>query len=207
MVYAPVAAAQERPGLVVRTLERAPLVDGMVGEAEYGEAGVRIAAGGGEVRVWVVRGGGAIYVAAAIPDSTFYWGDDLAVSLDPDGSGGDAPEPGDRQWYLRRLVDSSVVMTAAGGRWMQPGSEPPMLGAARQGADWSVASTSDEAGWSLELRIDERALSAGDGAPAIGFRTYDDAPRGWWTWPLPPAGARPQLVERTPRLWAVLDLQ
>jgi hypothetical protein len=38
--------------------------------------------GRGEVRVWVVRAGGAIHVAAAIPDSTFYWGDDLVVSLD-----------------------------------------------------------------------------------------------------------------------------
>jgi hypothetical protein len=103
-------------------------------------------------------------------------------------------------------VDSSVVMTAASGRWMQPGSEPPMLGTAREGADWSVASTSDAAGWSLELRIEERALSTGAEAPSIAFRTYNDAPGGSWAWPLPPAGARAQLVERTPRLWAVLEL-
>lgn len=90
-----------------------------------------------------------IYFAATIPDSTFHWGDDFVVSLDPNGSGGGSPGAGDQQWYLRRVLDSIVVALAENGRWYSQGHEPPMLGSSRHDADWDVASTSSSSEWTI----------------------------------------------------------
>ena len=193
--------------LAVRTLPAPPAVDGSVSAAEYrGEPSVRLTTGAGTVQVWIARQGGALYVAATMPDSTFYWGDDLVVSLDPDGSGGAQPGDGDRQWYLRRLLDSSVVMTAASGRWMQPGAPAPMLGTTRAGEGWLVASQSSSTSWTIELRISEGLLARG-ARPRLALRTFNDAPQGWWSWPLPPSGTPAQRVERNPGLWITLDVR
>jgi hypothetical protein len=43
--------------------------------------------------------------------------------------------------------------------------------------------------------------------PRIAFRTYNSGPRGWWSWPAPPAGTPAQRVERDPRLWALLSFR
>ena len=160
--------------LDVRRLARAPVLDGRVDDAEYGAASIRIPTATGEVTAWIGRRDGYIYIAASLPDSSFYWGDDFVVSIDPDGSGGTNPGDGDRQWYLRRVLDSSVVLTASGGRWETPGKPTLMLGTARHHADWDVASVSNAAGWTIELRIRESLLSA----PRLALRTYNDAPRG-----------------------------
>ncbi len=113
----------------VARLAHAPVLDGSVSRAEYGEPAILIATAGGAAEVRIALHGDDLYVAATMRDSSFYWGDDFVVSLDPDGSGGAAPGSGDRQWYLRRTLDSSVVGTASGGRWPQSS----MLGAAREG--------------------------------------------------------------------------
>jgi hypothetical protein len=189
--------------LDVRRLVRAPMLDGRVDDAEYGAPSIRIATAAGAVTAWVGRHDGYLYIAASLPDSSFYWGDDFVVSLDPDGSGGSNPGDGDRQWYLRRMLDSSVVLTATGGRWETPGKPTPMLGATRHHADWDVASASMPSGWTIELRIRESALSA----PRLALRTYNDAPRGWWSWPAPAAGVLAQRVERSPDQWVVLRLK
>src|SRR4051812_31637375 len=107
--------------LDVRTLARQPVLDGRVDETEYGAPSIRITTAAGEVRVHVGRRDGYVYIAATLPDTSMYWGDDFVVSIDPDGSGGAAPGTGDRQWYLRRTLDSSVVFTATNGRWETPG--------------------------------------------------------------------------------------
>jgi hypothetical protein len=39
----------------------------------------------GGVTVWVVRSGDTVTIAARLADSTFYWGDDFVISLDPLG--------------------------------------------------------------------------------------------------------------------------
>ena len=187
----------------VRRLDRAPAFDGRIADGEYGTATIRLTTAAGVVSAWVARHDGYLYIAASLPDSTFYWGDDLVVSIDPDGSGGTAPGNGDRQWYLRRMLDSSVVSTASGGRWQTPGQPTPMLGAVRHRDDWEVASTSTTAGWAIELRIRESALSA----PRMALRTYNDAPQGWWSWPAPAAGTPAQRVERNPDSWTVLRLR
>jgi len=193
--------------IVVTALPRAPVLDGRVGDNEYGRVVSRIATAAGDVRVWIARHGGSLYIAAAMPDTSYYWGDDFVVSLDANGSGDTSPQAGDRQWYLRRLLDSSVVSLAASGRWKSPGQPDPMLGTSRRGPDWEVASSSTTSGWSIELRVRESAFDT-NGAPSrIAFRTYNDNPRGWWSWPAPPSGAPPQRVERSPDLWAAIIIR
>jgi hypothetical protein len=188
---------------VVR-LPVAPVVDGRVDEREYGAPTLRIATAAGDVRVWVVRNEDFIYLAADAPDSTFYWGDDFVVSLDPDGRGGASPGAGDRQWYLRRVLDSSVVALAENGRWHAPGHSPPMLGPRRHDDAWDVASTTSTVGWSVELRVRTTVVKPGVAAPRIAFRTYNDHPSGWWSWPAPPSGVSAQEVEKNPGRWVPL---
>lgn len=214
----PAAALQGDTTRVVeaRLLARAPALDGHVSEDEYGAPTIVLPTGAGEAKLWITRSGESVYVAAVLPDSTFYWGDDLVVSLDPAGDAGAAPGAGDRQWYLRRSMDSSAVLTAPGtGRWHAPDRSPPMLGGVRAGADWQVASRSEAARWTVELRVDAAAfgLPAAEGAgpssrpaPRLALRTYNDAPHGWWSWPAPPAGVPAVRVERNPGLWAEVRL-
>jgi hypothetical protein len=201
------AAAQQITPLDVAALASAPILDGRVGSEEYGAPVIRIGTAAGDVEVRMGRAGGSVYVAATLPDTSFYWGDDFVVSLDHDGSGGSDPGAGDRQWYLRRVLDSSVVATAEGGAWHRPGTPFIMLGPSRSGDDWSVASMSNDAGWTLELRIDERTFRTGEARARIAFRTYNSAPHGWWSWPPPPSGERPQRVERNPGTWIPVQLE
>jgi hypothetical protein len=193
--------------LRVARVATAPLLDGQVDAREYGPSALSLVTAAGTVRVWIARHDDFVYIAADLPDSTFYWGDDFVVSLDGAGRGGTSPNAGSRQWYLRRLLDSSVVSTAVAGRWSTPGHEPSMLGPTRHHDDWDVASSSSPTGWMVELRIRVAALDVGPGAPRLAFRTYNDRPSGWWSWPTPPAGVPPQRVERTPDLWVPIRLQ
>lgn len=190
--------------IVVAAAPKAPVLDGRVSDAEYGGVVRRIETAAGGVRVWVAQHGGFIYVAADLPDTSFYWGDDFVVSLDANGSADASPQTGDRQWYLRRVLDSSVVSVASGGRWNTPGQPQAKLGAARGGDDWSVASASTTSGWAVELRVRESVLDASVALPRIAFRTYNDNPSGWWSWPSPPTGAPAQRVERSPDLWTAM---
>src|SRR5688500_5440271 len=208
-VAAPPPTATEAPRADTLTVARAagtPVLDGRVDEREYGPPSLTLTTAAGDVRVWITRRDEHVYIAADLPDSTFYWGDDLVVSLDPLGRGGPAPDVGDRQWYLRRVLDSSVVMTADAGRWYAPGRIPPALGATREHADWRVASTSSTRGWMVELRVRAGVVKPGAAAPRLALRTYNDRPRGWWSWPAPPNDLPAQRVERNPALWVPLRL-
>src|SRR4051794_9381598 len=131
LLFASLCVCTSTDTLDVRTLARTPVLDGRVDDAEYGAPAIRITTAAGEALVRVGRRDGYVYIAATLPDTSFYWGDDFVVSIDPDGSGGTNPGDGDRQWYLRRTLDSSAVFTAAGGRWETPGQRTPMLGATR----------------------------------------------------------------------------
>src|SRR4051812_22743214 len=102
--------------LTVPSVSTTPVVDGHVDDREYGAPLFRIVTGAGEARVWIARADGFVHIAAVIPDTSFYWGDDFVVSVDADGSAGTSPQTGDRQWYLRRTLDSSVVFSAQNGR-------------------------------------------------------------------------------------------
>ena len=197
-------AAASVDTVAVSSVKTAPVVDGRIEESEYGAPTLRITTAAGDVRVWMVRNKGFLYIAAALPDTSFYWGDDFVISLDPDGSADTSPQTGDRQWYFRRTLDSSVVLTAQAGRWESPGQTTPVLGSTRQGADWNVASTSNANDWFVELGVRENSIRPGAGTPRIAFRTYNSNPRGWWSSPAPPSGTPAQRVERSPDLWLPL---
>ena len=193
--------------LDIPALSTAPSVDGRIDERVYGSAALRIPTLAGDVRVWIGHHGDHLYLAATLPDATFYWGDDFVVSFDANGSGGTSPGPGDRQWYLRRVLDSSFVARAANGRWFSAGEQPTMLGSSRHHADWDVASASSTAGWTIELRIRTEAVNQGPSIPRLAIRTYNDQPSGWWSWPAPATGIPAQRVERTPDLWIPFRLR
>jgi D-alanyl-D-alanine dipeptidase len=193
----------------VISLLRAPVLDGQVGTNEYGAPTLHIATPAGAVRVWVVRHEGFVYVAADLPDTTFYWGDDFVVSLDADGFAGPSPGVNDRQWYLRRTMDSSVVSVVtspAAGRWRQADEESARLGPVRHDRDWDVATSSLPSGWAVELRVRADVVKPGAAAPRLALRTYNNKPHGWWSWPRAPTGVPAQRVERMPDLWAPLRL-
>ena len=198
-------AAPATDTLRVRMTSAAPLLDGRGSDAEYGGDALQLDAGSGPVRIWLAHRGDTLFVAADVPDSTMYWGDDVVISIDGDGSGGSAPGAGDRSWVIRRVLDSSVVLTATGdGRW-EPAGGAPRLGADRDGPGWAVRTVAGATRWSMELRI---ALSPGGhgtrgSVPRIALRTFNDRPGPTWsTWPLPPTGVPAQRLDRVPDLWA-----
>lgn len=182
---------------VVQAVSEPPELDGIVVSNEYGDSSAVISKANAPVVVRFARHESFVYIAATIPDTSYYWGDDFVISLDPDGSGGEGPGPADRQWYIRRMTDSSVVVTAdSSGRWYT--GQPPMLGQSRSGPDWTLATTSAEKSWAVELRIDESLVTD---RTRIAFRTYDDNPHGWWSLPEPAEGQPPHRVERSPNQW------
>src|SRR5690349_5586651 len=65
--------------LHVRRAERPPVLDGRADSAEYGAPDIRLANGQGTVLVWIRRVGDSVVVAAQIPDTSYYWGDDFVV--------------------------------------------------------------------------------------------------------------------------------
>jgi hypothetical protein len=68
-----------------------------------------------------------------------------------------------------------------------------------------VAATSSPREWNVELRVSEKLFIAG-APPRISFRTYNDKPRGWYTWPQALDG-KPLSMERVPEQWIRLQLR
>ncbi len=193
--------------LRVTAAPRAPVFDGRADAAEYGAPSATIARPAGTVELWLRSYGGEIYLAARLPDSTFYWGDDLVISIDTRGDRSAAPDHDDFQWYLRRVLDSSVVFRGSdAGQWQAPRGDPDWrLGRARSGGGWEVRSIDEEGGWSLELRLDPAWFGeAGARHPGMAFRVYDNDPHGWHIWPAPAGIRQATEVERRPSLWAVV---
>ena len=191
----------------VRVVERAP--DGAgVDTAALGEPSVGIATGQGAVSIWLLRTPDSAFVVAHIPDTTYYWGDDLVISLDVSGDRGTVPGHDDFQWYFRRALDSSVVYRGRAGRWEAPRGDPDWrLGASREGGGWTVGGRSEAAGWWVVLRLDGAWLQGEAGRrPGIAFRVYDDSPSGWFAWPAPAGRRQPAGVERVPDLWGTVGV-
>jgi hypothetical protein len=189
----------------IRRVESVP-EDGGASAAALGEPALRIGTGQGAASIWLFRSQDSAFVVARIPDSTYYWGDDLVISLDVSGDRGPVPGHDDFQWYFRRALDSSVVYRGRGGRWEAPRGDPDWrLGASREGGGWTVASRSEAKGWWLVLRLDPAWLEGeGDRRPGIAFRIYDDGPSGWFAWPARGDRRQPAGVERVPDLWGVV---
>jgi len=197
--------AAPRDTAPVRLVESAPADAGSSGAA-LGEPALRLGTGQGAASIWLLRTRDSAFVVARIPDSTYYWGDDLVISLDVSGDRGTVPGHDDFQWYFRRSLDSSVVYRGRGGRWEAPRGDPDWrLGPSREGGGWTVNSRSEAAGWSLVLRLDAAWLDGEAGRrPGVAFRIYDDSPSGWFVWPARADGRQPASVERVPDLWGVV---
>lgn len=186
----------------VGKLSGAPTFDGSASVAEYGAPTITMNRPGGTVQLWLRQADGQVYIAAAIADSTYYWGDDLVIGLDTGGDRGDGPGHDDFQWYFRRMIDSSIVRRGEAGKWRMPRDDPDWkLGAERTGGGWEVRSASDAKGWSIEFKVDPFYFQQAKGSPAIAFRVYDDSPHGWTAWPMPSEAKRPTEVEDRPRFW------
>jgi hypothetical protein len=178
--------------------------DAVLDSTRLGSPQVRIRTGQGTALVWLLRAVDTVFVAASIPDSTPYWGDDFVVGLDTRGDGGPTPQHDDFQLYFRRVLDSSVVFRGRNGRWEPPRADPDWrLGAERSGGGWEVSGQDQRSGWSLLLRLDPAWLKGEGGRlPRIAFRIYDDAPGGWFSWPPAQGAASATAVERLPAAWA-----
>jgi hypothetical protein len=196
-------ALQTAPNDIARVglVESGPAIAASTGS--LGEPSVRIPTGQGAAEIWLLRTRDSAFVVARIADSTYYWGDDVVISLDVSGNRGTVPGHDDFQWYFRRALDSSVVYRGRGGRWEAPRGDPDWrLGASREGGGWTVDGRSDAAGWSLLLRLDGAWLQGEAGRrPGIAFRVYDNIPGGWFVWPAPKPGRQPTAVEDVPDLW------
>jgi hypothetical protein len=189
--------------LRVRTVPNPPRAEAHIDTTALGAPTLRIRTGQGSVQVWVLRASDTVFIAAAVPDATPYWGDDFVVSLDTRGDGAPTVQHDDFQLYFRRLLDSSVVFRGRNGRWEAPRGDPDWrLGSERSGGGWEISGAGDRRGWNLLLRLDP-SWFAGDGGrlARIAFRVYDDSPGGWFSWPLPPAGAEAKAMEDNPSLW------
>ena len=200
------AAAQSGDTLRMRDAPAKVHFDGAVSAAEYGTPSVVLSTAQGPVEIWLMRRGDTAFVAARITDSTVSWADDFVVSIDPLGDGTPGPGHDDTQWDLHRMLDSSVASQGRHGRWMPPSDDPDWrLGKVRSIEGWEVLGASDAAGWTVELMlpvawfIDETARQA-----AIAFRTYDNDPSAWYSWPAPREGERASRIEMLPARWAVV---
>lgn len=190
--------------LLIRTIERPPPPGVALDSARYGLPQVRIPTRQGTALVWLFRASDTVFVAASVPDSTPFWGDDFVLSLDTRGDGAPSPEHDDFQLDFRRVLDSSVVYRGRNGRWQPPGDDPDWrLGAERSGGGWEVNALDDRVTWNLILRLDPAWLEGREGRlPRLAFRIYDNSPSGWYAWPLPQGSAPPTTVELTPALWS-----
>jgi hypothetical protein len=100
--------AAPRDTVPVRQVQSVP-ADPSSSSALLGEPALRIRTGQSTASIWLLRAQDSAFVVARIPDSTYYWGDDLVISFDISGDRGSVPGHDDFQWYFRRSLDSSVV--------------------------------------------------------------------------------------------------
>ncbi|HWN17687.1 MAG TPA: hypothetical protein VNO19_02115, partial [Gemmatimonadales bacterium] len=78
--------------LLIRPIRRPPPPGIAIDSARYGPPQVRIPTRQGTALVWLLRASDTVLVAAIIPDSTPYWGDDFVLSIDIKGDGGPSPQ-------------------------------------------------------------------------------------------------------------------
>jgi hypothetical protein len=191
--------------LKIGSIDHPPSPREAIDSAHLGPPQVRLRTGQGAAQIWVLRAADSFFVAARIPDSTPYWGDDFVLNLDTRGDGAPSPQHDDFQLDFRRVLDSSVVFRGGSGRWRPPRDDPDWrLGSDRAGGGWEVSSRADSASWSLLVRLDPAWLAGENGRlPRLAFRIYNDEPPGWYAWPPARGTAPPTTVERTPSLWSV----
>jgi hypothetical protein len=189
--------------LKIRPISIVPAESQIIGSSLLGLPQLRIRTGQGTAMVWILRARDTVFLAASIPDSSYYWGDDFVVSLDTSGDAAEQPQHDDFQLYFRRALDSSVVYRGRNGRWEPPRDDPDWrLGRERAGGGWEVSGGSGKTGWTVLLRLDPAWFQGESGRlPRIAFRIYDNDPAGWFPWPAAHRGEPPTRIERTPSTW------
>jgi hypothetical protein len=192
----------------VRPLPLPVVFDGSAGREEYGAPALELPRPAGTALIWLGRDDRYVYLAASIQDSTPYWGDGLAFSLDTRGDRADGPMHDDFLWEFRRLLDSSVVYRGENGHWRAPRDDPDWrLGSEREGGGWEVHSASNAEGWMVELRLDIAYFEeARLGWPGLALRLFDDQGQDWLSWPAGNGRQHPSEVERHPADWATVVL-
>jgi hypothetical protein len=170
----------------------------------YGPPQVRFHTAQGSTLIWFLQSADTFFIAASMSDSTQYWGDTFALSIDLNGDAGGSPGHDDFHWEFRRILDSSVVFRGRTGRWEPPKGDPDWrLGRDRSGGGWEVSGRSGPRGWSVLLRLDPVWLAGAEGRlPRLAVRMYDNDPHGWFAWPLAEGTPQPASVEQIPDLWA-----
>jgi hypothetical protein len=170
----------------------------------YGPPQVRLRTAQGKSSIWFFESADTFFIAVAISDSTRYWGDAFAVSIDINGDAGTSPGHDDFHWEFRRALDSSVVFRGRNGHWEAPMGDPDWrLGRDRSGGGWEVSGRDGPAGWSVLLRLDPVWLAGAKGRlPRLAVRVYDNDPNGWFAWPMPRSAPQGASVEQIPDLWA-----
>ncbi|HKH84038.1 MAG TPA: hypothetical protein VKA25_10165 [Gemmatimonadales bacterium] len=189
--------------LQFRPIPFLPAPDQTPDSARYGSPQVLIRTRQGIAKVWLLRSSDTLFVAAVLPDSSQYWGDDFVLSIDTRGDAGSSPQHDDFQWYFRRTMDSSIVYRGRNGHWEPPKGDPDWrLGAGRSGGGWEVSGHDAVDSWNLLLRLDPIWLVGAEGQlPRLAFRIFDDDPQGWFAWPLPNGVPQASSVEQRPELW------
>jgi hypothetical protein len=192
--------------LRVRPLARPPAAETVPSSGAYGTPSVRINTRQGTALVWLLRSADTFFVAASIPDTTPYWGDDFVLSIDTHGDGGASPGHDDFQWDFRRVLDSSVVFRGRNGRWEPPKGDPDWrLKGDRSGGGWEVSARDGPGEWSLLLRFDPIWLEGAEGRfPRIAFRIFDNDPPSFSAWPVVTGAPQATAVETIPDQWVPL---
>ncbi|HEV8176550.1 MAG TPA: hypothetical protein VGP44_02565, partial [Gemmatimonadales bacterium] len=148
----------------IRSIGQPPVPGAVIDSSLFGPPQLVLKTRQGIAHIWLLRAADTFFVAAMIPDSTRYWGDDFVVSLDTRGDGGSSPQHDDFQLYFRRAMDSSVVFRGRLGRWEPPKGDPDWrLGAERSGGGWEVSGRDGRKGWNLLLRLDPVWLEGAEG--------------------------------------------
>ena len=189
--------------LQFRPIPFLPAPDQTPDSARYGSPQVLIRTRQGIAKVWLLRSSDTLFVAAVLPDSSQYWGDDFVLSIDTRGDAAPSPQHDDFQWYFRRTLDSSIVYRGRNGHWEPPKGDPDWrLGPGRSGGGWEVSGHDAVNSWNLLLRLDPIWLVGAEGQlPRIAFRIFDNDPQGWFAWPLPNGVPQASSVEQRPELW------
>ena len=192
----------------VRLVEGDVAFDGNARVGEYGAPTLELSRPAGIALIWLRRDEQYVYLSASIPDSTSYWGDGLAISLDTSGDRSDGPMHDDFHWDFRRVLDSSVVYRGESGRWRAPRDDPEWrLGAEREGGGWEVRATSSADGWMVELRLDAAWFQqSGTSLPGLALRLFDDQGQDWMAWPAGTGRKHPTEIEKHPSDWVVVVL-
>jgi hypothetical protein len=133
--------------LKIGSIDHPPSLRESIDSAHLGPPQIRLRIGHRTALIWLLRAADTVFIAASIPDSTPYWGDDLVLGLDIRGDGSPSPQHDDLLWDFRRVLDSSVVFRGRNGRWQPPRNDPDWRLGGERGGVWVGGNLPKRPGW------------------------------------------------------------